>query len=64
MLFQNRENNNENAEQTMRIDIGAVGGACGGAVGGAVTKLDPERKMKATICTMSTSKIPASGLCF
>lgn len=62
MLFQNRENNNENAEQTMRIDIGGVGGGSG-AVGGTAAKLEPEKTKRTSICTLSTSKIPASGLC-
>lgn len=67
MLFKNRENNNENAEQALRIDIGSSGGgggiAGGGGGGAAVTKLEPEKKINAAICTLSTAIMPSAGEC-
>lgn len=61
MLFKNRENNNENAEQTMRIDIGVAGGGIGS--GGTVNKLDSDKKINAAICTLSTAIMPTAGSC-
>lgn len=57
MLFKNRENNNENAERTMRIDICGSGGG-----GGGDAKLESEKKINAAICTLSTAIMPTAGL--
>lgn len=59
MLFKNHENNNENAEQALRIDIGGAAVGIGG--GEAVTKLEPENKINAAICTLSTAIMPTAG---
>lgn len=72
MLYRNRENINENAEQAIRMDMG-VGVSSGVGVGGglgAITfggtaipnRVDPEKKSNAAICTMSTSMMPSAGL--
>lgn len=60
MLFKNRENNNENAEQAIRIDIDATSDGIGDD--GAVTKLESEKKINAAICTLSTAMMPTAGL--